>query len=114
MLYSCAYILHDCLTCINIQCIECSIKYIINDAHTQCLPGSFDIPDNDNCTLKIIETDKIIYEIDPWNITDDYWDNIPYISTVEHYIGNNFTITAFVNSEFTEDLFDKGYFKINF
>ena len=110
---TCDHILRECLTCDNTQCLECTASYIINDAHTQCLPRPFDIPDNDNCTLKIIETDKTIFEIDPWDIIDDYWKNIPYISTVEHYIGNNFTITAFVNSECTQDLFDEGYFKIN-
>ena len=110
---TCDHILQDCLTCDNTQCLECTASYIINDAHTQCLPRPFDIPENDNCTLKIIETDKTIFEIDPWDIIDAYWKNIPYISTVEHYIGNNFTITAFVNSECTQDLFDEGYFKIN-
>ena len=109
---TCDHILSNCLTCDNSQCIECTSHYIINDAHTLCLDRPFDIPENDNCTLKIIETSKTIFEIDPNDLIDNYWYNIPYISTVDHYVGNNFTITVFVNSECTEDLFDKGYYKI--
>ena len=110
---TCDHILDNCLTCDNTQCIECNARNVINDAHTQCLPRPFIVPDNDNCTIKILETNKNIFEIDPWDLIDVYWNNIPYISTVDHYVGNNFTATIFVHSECTEGLFDEGYFKIN-
>ena len=110
---TCDHILENCLTCDNTQCIECNARNVINDAHTQCLPRPFIVPDNDNCTIKTLETNKNIFEIDSWDLIDVYWNNIPYISTVDHYVGNNFTETVFVHSECTEDLFDEGYFKIN-
>ena len=110
---TCDHILENCLTCDNTQCIECNARNVINDAHTQCLPRPFIVPDNDNCTIKTLETNKNIFEIDSWDLIDVYWNNIPYISTVDHYVGNNFTETVFVHSECTEGLFDEGYFKIN-
>ena len=112
-LSSCANKLTNCLTCNETNCIECTKWYIINDAGNNCLVRPFIIPDNDNCTIITHEIDKSIYEIDPYDFMDKYWFNIPYVSIVEHYIGENYTLTVFIYSECTEELLNEGYFKLN-
>ena len=112
-LSSCANKLTNCLTCNETNCIECTKWYIINDAGNRCLVRPFIIPDNDNCTIITHEIDKSIYEIDPYDYMDKYWFNIPYVSIVEHYIGENYTLTVFIYSECTEELLNEGYFKLN-
>ena len=109
----CNNLIDNCFSCNQTTCIECTEKYVINDAGDFCFVRPFIIPDNDNCTLKMIENDKTIYQIDPWKMADDYWINIPYVQVIDHYIGENFTSTVFVHSECTEDLFSEGYFKID-
>lgn len=110
---SCDNLLANCYKCDESKCIECTSEYIVNDAGSYCIVRPFDIPDDDTCNLKLYETNLKIHEIDPWNFTDYYWKNIPYVSTVDFYIGENFTVTVFTNSSCTEDLFNKGYFKLD-
>ena len=110
---SCSNFIANCLKCDGSQCNECTKWYIINDAGNHCLVKPFIVPDNDNCTLIIHELDKSIYEIDPFDYMDIYWNNIPYVSIVDHYIGENYTITVFIFSSCTEELLNEGYFKLN-
>jgi hypothetical protein len=109
----CDSLVKNCLKCNQTICHECTKRYIINDNGTYCFVKPFDVPDDDKCSIKYITYNKSIYEIDPWDFADYYWDNIPYISTVDHYIGENYTITVFTNSECTEDLLNNGYYKID-
>ena len=109
----CDSLVKNCLKCNQTICHECTKRYIINYNGTYCFVKPFDVPDDDKCLIKYITYNKSIYEIDPWDFADYYWDNIPYISTVDHYIGENYTITVFTNSECTEDLLNNGYYKID-
>ena len=112
---TCDNLLDNCLTCDGSKCTNCTSRYIINDAGNFCLVRPFIVPDDDKCTFNAsTPIDETIFEIDPWDFNDKYWENnIPYISVVDHYIGNNFTVTVFINSECTEALLPAGYFKIN-
>ena len=110
---TCNKLLDNCLTCNETLCFECTPEYIINHAGNFCYIRPFIPPADDNCTLKLQEIDLKINKVDPWNFTDYYWDNIPYIKVVNHYVGENYTVTVFVHSECTEDLYDQGYFKLD-
>ena len=110
----CDVLVKHCSTCSSEKCIECISGYIINDDGTYCIVKPFDIPDNDNCTLSPhYDYNKTIYEIDPWDFVDYYWNNIPYTRVVDHYFGNNYTVTVFIHPECTNFLLESGYFKIN-
>ena len=109
----CDKLLDNCLTCNDAICLECTPEYIVNHAGNFCYIRPFIPPDNDNCTLKMNESYINIQKVDPWNFTDYYFSNIPYIKIVNHYVGENYTVTVFVYSECTEELYDKGYFKLD-
>ena len=109
----CDSLVKNCLKCNQTTCQECTKRYIVNNNGTFCFVKPFDVPDDDKCLVKYIPYNKSIYEIDPWDFADYYWDNIPYISIVDHYIGENYTITVFTSSECTEDLLNEGYYKID-
>jgi len=109
----CDSLVKNCLICNETLCSECTKRYIINNNGTYCFVKPFEVPDDDKCFVKYIPYNKSIYEIDPWDYADYYWENIPYISTVDHYIGENYTITVFTNSECTENLLNEGYYKID-
>ena len=111
---SCDSLVDNCFKCNKTHCHECTEKYIINDNLTYCFLRPFNIPDNDNCTVRIHEYNISIYQLDIWDFIDYYWEkNIPYIKVVDHYIGNNFTVTVYINSDCTEELLNQKYFKIN-
>ena len=110
----CNNFIENCVKCNNnTYCIECKDHYIVSDDGNECIFTPFDIPANDNCSVIINKSELNIDKIDPWNFMDYYWKNIPYVKIVDHYIGNNYTITVFVHSECTEDLLNQGYFKID-
>ena len=110
---SCDTLVGHCLTCDSEKCIECSKQFIVNDNGDKCLVKPFDIPDNDNCSINIQEINKTIFEIDPWDLADNYWVNIPYTKIIDHYVGSNYTSTVFLHPECTDGLLSKGYYKIN-
>ena len=110
----CNNFIENCVKCNNnTYCIECKENYIVSDNGNECIFFPFDIPTNDSCSVNINKSYLNIYKIEPLKFTDYYWKNIPYVKIVEHYIGNNYTITVFVHSECTEDLLNQGYFKID-
>ena len=109
----CDTLVRHCLTCDSEKCIECDKQFIVNDNGDKCLVKPFDIPDNDNCSLNFLETNKTIFEIDPWDLADNYWLNIPYTKIIDHYVGGNYTSTVFLHPECTEGLLSHGYYKIN-
>ena len=43
----------------------------------------------------------------------NYAENFPNNKVIDHYINKDYTITVFIHSECTEELLNKGYFKIN-
>ena len=111
---SCDSLVDNCFRCNKTHCHECTEKYIINDNLTFCFLRPFNIPDNDNCTVRIHDYNVSIYQLDIWDFVDYYWEkNIPYIKVVDHYIGNNFTVTVYINSDCTEELLNQKYFKID-
>jgi len=111
---SCETLIEHCLFCNQTHCYNCTKEYIVNNNQTYCLLRPFNIPDNDNCTIRIHDYNKSIYDLDIYDFVDYYWEkNIPYVKVVDHFIGNNYTVTIFMNSDCTEELLDQKYFKIN-
>ncbi len=90
---SCNNLIENCLEYNDTYCFECDEHFVVDD--------------------KFHENKSSIYNINPWDFNDKYWKNIDYIKIVDHYIGNNFTILAYVYSECTEDLLNRGYYKID-
>ena len=109
----CDTLVENCLQCNQTICYSCTQRYIINDNGTYCFVKPFDIPDDDKCMINYIPYNKSIFEIDPWDYADYYWLNIPYVSKVDHYVGENYTITVFTNPDCTEILLNDGYYKID-
>lgn len=110
----CDTLFENCIQCNYSNCQNCSDDYIINNDENKCLTRPFKFVEDDVCKVNIHQINKTIYEIDFWDdFIDYYFFNIPYVKLVEHFVGNNYTVTIFVDSECTEDLYNEGYFKIN-
>ena len=107
----------ECIRCNRSFCFECSEDYVVSNKNkTKCLPN-IKRPDDDICTVKIHDNDTNINNINELEFEyfiDFYFiKTLPYTNYVDHFIYNNFTVTMFINSECTEDLLNKGYFKID-
>ena len=111
---SCDSLIENCLLCNQTHCLNCTEYFIVNNNLSHCLVRPFKIPDNDNCTVRFHDYSNSIYNLDIWDFIDYYWaNNIPYVRVVDHFIGNNYTATIFINSDCTEDLLNKQYFQID-
>ena len=107
----------ECIKCNRSYCFECSENYVVSNKNkTKCLPY-IKPPDDDVCTVFVHDNEtnyKNIKEVEFEDYIDNYFINtLPYTNYVDHYIYNNYTVTMFINSECTEDLLNKGYFKID-
>jgi hypothetical protein len=112
---SCDTLVDNCLICNQTHCLNCTEHFDVNNNLTYCTLRPFEIPSNDNCTVRIHDySEKSIFNLDFWDFIDYYWaNNIPYIKVVDHFIGDNYTATIYINSDCTEDLLNQKYFQID-
>ena len=101
-----------CLKCNKSYCETCANYTIIDTKTKKCVidPSQVII---DDCLIKMHQIDDDINKININDIIFNYYPNFPSISTIDHYINENYTITVFLNSDCTEDLLNKGYYKID-
>ena len=110
----CGAIAEHCIECSLTNCYACESPYDVNRRKTYCLtpPGSF--KEDTQCDLRIIEEDDSLSK--DLNISDEveeYFKDLDHINKVEHYVGKDYTMTIYINSNCTEGLLNEGYFKIN-
>ena len=110
----CGVIAEHCIQCSLTNCYACESPYDVNRRKTYCLtpPGSF--KEDTQCDVRIIEEDNSLSK--DLNISDeveDYFQDLDHINKVEHYVGKDYTMTIYINSNCTEGLLNKGYFKID-
>ena len=116
-LKNCEETFPECKICNRSFCFQCNENYVLSNKNkTKCLPY-IRSPDDDICTVFIHENEtnfKNIKDLEFEYFIDYYFINtLPYTNYVDHYIYENYTVTMFINSECTEDLLDKGHFKID-
>ena len=105
----------ECISCNRSYCFECSEDYVVSNKNkTKCIP-SIRRPDDDICNLTIdYDINFDIKELEFEYFIGFYFINLlPYTNFVYHFVNENYTVTMFINSECTEDLLNKGYFKID-
>ena len=98
-------------------CIQCRNKDICTLCHPlsnltegKCIPI---IPPPGQCLVKMHEANDSINDINLNSYPINYVNNYPNFHAIDHYVNKDYTITAFIHSECTEDLLSQGYFKIN-
>ena len=110
----CGSIADHCIECSLTNCFACENNYDVNRKKTHCLtpPGSFE--EDTQCDVRIIEEDDSLSKT--LNISEEveyYFEGLDHINKVEHFVGKDYTMTIYINSNCTEGLLYEGYFKIN-
>ncbi len=110
----CGDLIGNCTECNSTNCFKCKPGLDVNRRKTYCLvpPTTFkeDVP----CQVILKDDIKTLNSNFNFNSTVfNYFQNLDHINKVEHYIGNNYTITLYINSNCTEGLLSEGYFKLD-
>ena len=114
----CQNVIDNCIQCNSTNCFKCIPGLAVNRKKTFCAvpPESFRediecniIINNYNGTLD----ENINAETFFKQLVQNYLANLNHISKVEHFIGDGFTITLYINPNCTEGLLNEGYFKID-
>jgi len=110
----CGDLIGNCTECNSTNCFKCQPGLDVNRRKTYCLvpPTTFkeDVP----CQVILKDDIKTLNSNFNFNSTVfNYFQNLDHINKVEHYKGNNYTITLYINSNCTEGLLSEGYFKLD-
>ena len=110
----CGDLIGNCTECNSTNCFKCKPGLDVNRRKTYCLvpPTTFkeDVP----CQVILKDDIKTLNSNFNFNSTVfNYFQNLDHINKVEHYKGNNYTITLYINSNCTEGLLSEGYFKLD-
>ena len=110
----CGAIAEHCIECSLTNCFACESPYDVNRRKTYCLtpPGSF--KEDTQCDVRIIqEDDSLSKDLNISDEVEDYFEDLDHINKVEHFVGKDYTMTIYINSNCTEGLLNEGYFKID-
>ena len=110
----CGAIAEHCIECSLTNCFACESPYDVNRRKTYCLtpPGSF--REDTQCDVRIIkEDDSLSKNLNISDEVEDYFKDLDHINKVEHFVGKDYTMTIYINSNCTEGLLNEGYFKID-
>ena len=104
----------NCINCTSTNCYECTERYLINYNKTKCLRSPSYLDEKAACSIKIFELNETLDK--NFNLSDlanDYYQSVKSTNEVHYYIGNNFSIVLYINSDCTEGLFNEGYFDLD-
>ena len=116
----------NCTQCNSTNCFNCTYPNTVNKRKTFCaMPPQYfreDTPqyfredtkchqlfnkDLDTINKEIKESDKLDA------LVSEYLEGLDHINKVEHFVGKDFLMTLFINSNCTEGLLQKGYYWID-
>ena len=110
----CGDIIEHCIECNSTNCFKCTEGYDVNRRKQYCLVPPMAFKEDVPCQVILKEDNNILNSNFDFNSTMiNYFLNLGHINKVEHFVGNNYTVTLFINSNCTEGLLSEGYFKIN-
>ena len=110
----CDNITKYCIKCDSTQCFKCSSQYALSRKTKQCLtpPNSFLENVKCNITTHYLNT-TLDSKLNFAQMVKDYFYDLNHISKVEHYVGVNYTMTFYMNSNCTNGLLPQGYYKLD-
>ena len=109
----CGEIFKHCLECNTTNCFSCSPPYAINRKRLNCLlPPKF-FREDEKCQIITSNSENLNKDLDFGQLVDNYFYEIDHISKVEHFVGKDFTMTLYINSNCTDGLLSKGYYAID-
>ena len=110
----CGDIIEHCIECNSTNCFKCTEGYDVNRRKQYCLVPPMAFKEDVPCQVILKEDNNILNSNFDFNSTMiNYFINLDHVNKVEHFVGNNYTVTLFINSNCTEGLLSEGYFKIN-
>ena len=107
----CSDIFPHCASCTSSVCITCQ-RFFFLDEEKKCIIKP---PENDVCDVLIHDIDLDMNDNFEFSYFMDYYfeNTLPYTKIVEHFANEKYTATMFLHSECTEDLLNRGYYKID-
>ena len=104
-----------CIECTSTNCNRCEAPYVVNRRKTKCILGGQSFREDTACEIKIHQKDDTLNESLNLNYTiDEYFeDELDHINKVEHFVGEDYTMTIYINWDCTAGLLKERYYKIN-
>ena len=109
----CGELFDNCIECNTTNCFNCRYPNAVNRKKTMCaIPPQY-FREDVKCNIIIEDLDNINEDFDFDSFERDYFYRIDHISKVEHFVGKDFTMTLYINSNCTDGLLSKGYYAID-
>ena len=114
----CQNVIDNCIQCNSTNCFKCIPGLAVNRKKTFCAVPPESFREDLECNIIINNyngtfDENINAESFFKQLVQNYLTNLNHISKVEHFIGDGFTITLYINPNCTEGLLNEGYFKID-
>ena len=106
----------NCTECNSTNCFNCTYPNTVNRRKTFCaMPPQYFREDTkcqlNNKDLDTINKDEGSDKLE--ELVSEYLKDLDHINKVEHFVGKDFLMTLFINSDCTEVLLQKGYYWID-
>ena len=109
----CGELFDNCIECNTTNCFNCRYPNAVNRKKTMCaIPPQY-FREDVKCNIIIEDLDNINEDFDFDSFERDYFYRTDHISKVEHFVGKDFTMTLYINSNCTDGLLSKGYYAID-
>ena len=109
----CGSIFNYCKECNITNCFSCFFPYAINRLRTQCMVPPEFFKEDVKCEINMKNLDSINKDYNFTSAVNEYFTELNHISKVDHFVGKDFTITFYINSNCTDGLLQKGYYSID-
>ena len=103
----------NCTQCNSTNCFNCTFPNAVNRKKTMCAIPPYYFREDTKCQLINKELGTINKEINLDTFVIEYFSGIDHINKVEHFVGKDFLMTLYINSNCTDGLLQKGYYSID-
>ena len=110
----CNNVVEDCIKCNRTHCFKCGSGLAVDRTRKNCIEPPKYFAENVKCNVTIHQVNSSLdTNLNFFELAKNYFRGLDHISKVEHYVGTNYTMTLFINSNCTEGLLPQGYYKLD-
>ena len=110
----CNNVVEDCIKCNRTHCFKCGSGLAVDRTRKNCIEPPKYFAENVKCNVPIHQVNTSLdTNLNFFELAKNYFRGLDHINKVEHYVGTNYTMTLFINSNCTEGLLPQGYYKLD-
>ena len=110
----CNNVIEDCIKCNTTHCFKCGSGLAVDRTRKNCIEPPKYFVENVKCNVTIHQLNTSLdTNLNFFDLAKNYFRGLDHISKVVHYVGNNYTMTLFINSNCTEGLLPQGYYRLD-